>query len=242
MREERGGGSSLRKKKSQQTARAQKAPPRRALSYLGTRGRFGAVGKCEKPCKRLEACPWRVRGGVAPGASAGRLALLDLSPEATGLGAESEGGSSGPRAPRRACPSGLRGKLQPEPGKRLPAPPHLRPPRGPPTRRHPSLPPEDPLPPPGTLCRRRPRLWGFRTAGRALILKPVPSAQPPPREVPHSEPCCGQEGVGDHAGGTPRRPRGQAFLGPGLRLKLNVDLSLVHKHFFIHPLLLPGGH
>lgn len=96
--------------------------------------------------------------------------------------------------------------------------------------------------PPGTLCRRRPRLWGFRTAGRALILKPVPSAQPPPREVPHSEPCCGQEGVGDHAGGTPRRPRGQAFLGPGLRLKLNVDLSLVHKHFFIHPLLLPGGH
>lgn len=123
MREERGGGSSLRKKKSQQTARAQKAPPRRALSYLGTRGRFGAVGKCEKPCKRLEACPWRVRGGVAPGASAGRLALHDLSPEATGLGAESEGGSSGPRAPRRACPSGLRGKLQPEPGKRLPAPP-----------------------------------------------------------------------------------------------------------------------
>lgn len=108
--EERGGGSSLPKKKSPPPARTQRLPQRRSLGYFGTRGRFGVVEKRKKPRKRLEACRWRDRGGVAPGASAGRLALRDLSPEATGLAAESEGGSSGPRAPRHACPSGLREK------------------------------------------------------------------------------------------------------------------------------------
>ena len=98
FREERGGGSSLREEKVPASSEGTKASPRRSLGYFGTRGRFGVVEKCKKHRKRLEACRWRVRGGVAPGASAGRLALHDLSPEATGLAAESEGGSSGPRA------------------------------------------------------------------------------------------------------------------------------------------------
>lgn len=86
-----------------------------------TRGRLRAVGKYEKHRKQSVARP----GGVAPGASAGRLALRDLSPGAAGLAAESEGGSLGPRALRRACPRGSRGKLQPDPKKRLGPTPHL---------------------------------------------------------------------------------------------------------------------
>lgn len=88
-----------------------KATPRRALSRFKTRGRLRAVGKCEKHRKQSVARP----GGVAPGASAGRLALRDLSPGAAGLAAESEGGSLGPRALRHACPRWLAGETPARP-------------------------------------------------------------------------------------------------------------------------------
>lgn len=227
----KGWGKRSSAEKVPATSEGTKAPPRRSF---GTRGRFGVVEKGEMPRKRFEACRWRVRGGVAPAASAGRLALHDLSPEATGRAAESEGGSSGHGELRHACPCGLRGKLQPDPAKRLPPTPNAG--QGPEGTlafsRVGSIYPRGPGQPPGTLC-CWPPLQGVRIVALGLILEPVPHPNPlwprrcgPPR---WREPTAA------------RRP---VFPRPWMHPRWKVDpLSyLPHKHFSIHPLLIPGGH
>ncbi|XP_057393484.1 proline-rich protein 36-like [Balaenoptera acutorostrata] len=187
----KGWGGSLRKTRSQQTEKAQRLP--RAPSDPGA---FRAVGKCEKQSQRSKARQWRVRGGVAPGASAGRPALRDLS-----LAAESEGGSRGPRAPRHACPGApLRGGSSGQTRRS-----HCTPsPHNPPPRASSSSAARGP----GALHPGAPR-WTCTRPGAS------PFRPPAPREVPHPEPRRGPEGVGEPAGRKTRRPGGQAFLAPG---------------------------
>lgn len=199
----KGWGGSLRKTRSQQTEKAQRFPRSPSDPWA-----FRAVGKCEKQSQRSKARQWRVRGGVAPGASAGRPALRDLS-----LAAESEGGSRGPRAPRHACPGApLRGGNSGQIRKS-----HCTPP--------------PPTPPAAAVVVvvvvvRRARAWGAPHGRPALDVhapgsQPLTSARAPgspppaPREVPHPEPRRGPEGVGEPAGRKTRRPGGQAFLDPG---------------------------
>ncbi|KAF6376387.1 hypothetical protein mRhiFer1_009580 [Rhinolophus ferrumequinum] len=166
-----------------------KAPPSRSLSLFGPEGGSGRW----KSVKSTESMSVTRPGGVAPGASAGRLALRDLSPEASGLAAESEGGSLGPRAQRHACPSGPRGKFQPDPRRRLgppPSPVALVATQDSPQGRGAS--PAGAGPATRAPCAARLRCKGFRTVGRGRIPYPVPSVQPP-REVPHPEPAVAKK-------------------------------------------------
>lgn len=224
----KGWGGSLRKTRSQQTEKAQRFP--RSPSDPGA---FRAVGKCEKQSQRSKARQWRVRGGVAPGASAGRPALRDLS-----LAAESEGGSRGPRAPRHACPGApLRGGNSGQIRKSHCTPPSSHTPRRGRRRRR----------------RRRPPRAGLRRstrapcAGRARAREPAPYVRPRPGKSPARAP-------GSPPPGAPPRPRrcGRArwqenaaawrpgFPRPWMCPGRNVDFLSFYKYLFIQQLLRPG--
>lgn len=209
-----GGARSLRKEKARLTPRAQRRPspvPRRALRPSGPEG----GPRPWRSVKSTESASVARPGRVAPRASAGRLALGDLSREAAGLAAENEGGLRGPRAPGTPAPV-ARGETPTPP--REAAGPHPQPPWPP----SPPAPPRGagalhpgPGRPPRPLC-RWPPLQGFRTAGRGHVRYPVPSVQPSPREIPHPAPAKAEKVWAAHGSG-PRRPGSQAALGPAGR-------------------------
>lgn len=235
-----GGARSLRKEKARLTPRAQRRPspvPRRALRPSGPEG----GPRPWRSVKSTESASVARPGRVAPRASAGRLALGDLSREAAGLAAENEGGLRGPRAPDTPAPV-ARGETPTPP--REAAGPHP----------HPPWPPSPPAPPRGAgalhpgpgrpprpLC-RWPPLQGFRTAGRGHVRYPVPSVQPSPREIPHPTPAKAKKvwaahGSGPAAPGEPGRPRPCWPRGRNVR-----GSSLGHELWFIQQLLTPGQH
>lgn len=166
-----------------------KAPPSRSLSLFGPEG---GSGRWES-VKSTESMSVTRPGGVAPGASAGRLALRDLSPEASGLAAESEGGSLGPRAQRLPAPVARGGNSSLTLGSDWALPPSpvaLVATQTSPQGRGAS--PAGAGPATRAPCAARLRCKGFRTAGRERIPYPVPSVQPP-REVPHPKPAVAKK-------------------------------------------------
>lgn len=81
----KGWGELSAEGKGPENSQGTKAPPRCALSLLGPEGGSGRWGSVKSTESAFGARP----GGVAPRASAGRLVLRDLNPEAAGLAAES---------------------------------------------------------------------------------------------------------------------------------------------------------